>query len=103
MLPGGILIAYVLSPPLVDAFTITNDDGTKDFDTAFQVLMWFYFVWNAVGTLLITIFMRHPGVPPTPASPTSLQNVLPFFQGVWQALKNPMYLLIIFERIEGVL
>ena len=95
MLPGGILIAYVLSPPLVDLLAVENEDGTKNFDLSFQVLMWFYFVWNLLGTLLITFFMSNPGVPPSPASPTSEQPVLPFFKGVWTALKNPMYLLIV--------
>ena len=80
---------------MVDWLAVDNVDGSKDFDFSFEVLMWFYFGWNFLGTILITIFMRHPGVPPSPASPTSEQPVLPFFKGVIQALKNPMYLLIV--------
>ena len=95
MLPGGILFTYVISPTIVDGFAKDEDsleDGEGKYDASFSALMWIYFVWNAVGTFLITFFMRYPGTPETPASPTSLEKVLPFWEGIWRCLTNPMYI-----------
>ena len=83
MLPGGILISYVISPIMVDALAETID-GELDFDYAFKVLMWFYFAWNALGTLLVTIFMRHPGVPPTHCTQKRLLRNFKLFNTAWQ-------------------
>ena len=83
MLPGGILFTYVISPTIVDGFAKDEDDledGQGRYDTSFSALMWIYLVWNAVGTFLITFFMRYPGTPKTPASPTSLEKVLQKFK-----------------------
>lgn len=97
MLPGGILFTYVISPLIVDSFAKDEfelTDGEGKFDSSFEALMWIYFIWNAIGTLLITVFMRYPGTPPLPASPSSLEKVLPFWQGIWRCLTNPMYIML---------
>ena len=82
-----VLLAYVISPQILNAFGDNLEGG-------FQCLNWLYFVWNFAGTLLITIFMRHPGVPPSPASPTSDEKVLPFFTGLLACITNPKYLML---------
>ena len=85
-LPGGIMVCYVIGPIIVNAF--------EDLQESFSYLFYIYTGWGLIGTLLVTIFMRNPGVPKSPASPSSLEAVLPYWQGLKSCFFNLKFWLI---------